>query len=76
MLQNCSYLKGDEINVFTRNCSCSSYIAVFFHIEINPSVPVDIDQIYKSIKVLRVTEGLVEVRDVKAPSVFAAYMSN
>lgn len=51
-------------------------VAMLFRVEISPSVPVDIDQIYKNMKVLRVTESLVEVRDVKTPAVFAAYMSN
>lgn len=49
---------------------------MLFHVEISPSVPVDIDQIYKNIQVLRVTDSLVEVGYVKAASVFAAYMSD
>lgn len=61
---------------FTRNCSCGSYIAVFFHVGISPCVTVDLDQIYKNIEVLTVTESLVKVRDVKAPSVFTVYMSD
>lgn len=61
---------------FTRNCSCGSYIAVFFYVEIILCVPADIDQFYKNTEVLTVTESLVKVRDVKAPSVFTAYMSD
>lgn len=47
---------------FTRNCSCGSYIAVFFHAGIGPCVLVDIDQIYKNIEALMVTESLVKVK--------------
>lgn len=46
---------------FTRSCSCGSSIAVFFHVGANPCVPADIDQVYKNIEVLMVTESLVKV---------------
>lgn len=75
--QNCSYLERDGVNIFfTRKCSCGSYVDVFFHVGISLCVPVDKDQIYKTIEVLTVTESLVKVRDVKAPSVFTAYVSD
>ena len=61
---------------FTRNYSCGSYTVVSFHVGISSCVPVDIDQIYKNIEMLTVTESLVKVRQVKAPSVFTAYMSD
>lgn len=72
--QNCSYLERDGVNVFYKKLQFIHRCVV--HVGISLCVPVDIDQIYKNIEMLMVTERLVNLRDVKAPSVFIAYMSD